>query len=49
MLKNILKLKGAQELTKVEQKSINGAGFRCKEEGCTTTTECPDLPICEVI
>jgi len=24
MLKNILKLKGAQELTKIEQKSING-------------------------
>lgn len=30
MVKNILKLEGAQELTKVEQKSIRGAGLlRC--------------------
>ncbi|WP_268848786.1 hypothetical protein [Flavobacterium aestivum] len=26
MLKNILKLKGAQQLTKKEQKNINGSG-----------------------
>jgi hypothetical protein len=43
MLKNILKLEGAQELSKNEQKSINGAG------GCIrffyytmTAAECTD-------
>jgi hypothetical protein len=32
MLKNILKLKGAQQLTKTEQKSISG-GLACFEGG----------------
>jgi hypothetical protein len=34
MLKNILKLEGAQELTKNEQKSINGGLNTCFEGGC---------------
>lgn len=29
MLKNILNLKGAQQLNKTEQKSINGGGTAC--------------------
>ena len=29
MLKNILKLEGAQKLTNNEQKSINGGGYWC--------------------
>jgi hypothetical protein len=34
MLKNILKLEGAQKLTKNEQKSINGGGnCRCSPLG----------------
>ncbi|MCV9930053.1 hypothetical protein OIU83_20500 [Flavobacterium sp. LS1R49] len=39
MLKNILKLEGTQELTKKEQKSINGAGA-CPTG--TVTICCPD-------
>jgi hypothetical protein len=37
MLKNILKLKGAQKLTKKEQKSINGGYIMNEEE----PTPCP--------
>lgn len=31
MLKNILKLSGAQQLSKTEQKSINGGKKQCKQ------------------
>jgi hypothetical protein len=34
MLKNILKLDGAQELTKNEQKVITGGIHRCAIDGC---------------
>lgn len=34
MLKNILKLDGAQKLSKSEQKSINGGGGLCSESEC---------------
>ncbi|MEM0575432.1 hypothetical protein [Flavobacterium polysaccharolyticum] len=45
MLKNILKLKGAQELTKNEQKSISGAGLlTCF--GHEIVICCPDSEIC---
>jgi hypothetical protein len=51
MLKNILKLEGAQKLTKSEQKNINGGG-RCPRTGCWDYTgfDCinPGLPLCEV-
>jgi hypothetical protein len=33
MLKNILKLDGAQQLSKKEQKTINGGAFSCGMEG----------------
>lgn len=45
MLKNILKLKGAQELTKKEQKSINGAGPTSCQAGESIVC-CPDQGIC---
>jgi hypothetical protein len=38
MLKNILKLEGAQKLTRNEQKSINGGGcviLCCPDTGCS--------------
>lgn len=38
MLKNILKLDGAQSLSKTEQKTING-GFT-GSNGCTTDADC---------
>jgi hypothetical protein len=44
MLNNILKLEGAQKLTKNEQKSINGAGLRCY--GSEIVICCPDSEIC---
>ncbi|MEM0575431.1 hypothetical protein [Flavobacterium polysaccharolyticum] len=49
MLKNILKLKGAQELTKNEQKSING-GYWCSR-GCSadqyySNTPCKPTQAC---
>jgi hypothetical protein len=40
MLKSILKLEGAQELTKKEQKSINGSGIVC--QGIDILICCPD-------
>jgi hypothetical protein len=43
MLKSILKLEGAQELTKKEQKSISGAGT-C--QGIDILICCPDTGIC---
>jgi hypothetical protein len=41
MLKNILKLDGAQELTKTEQKSIHG-GLACRTDDgyCPSGTKC---------
>jgi hypothetical protein len=39
MLKNILKLEGAQKLTKNEQKSIIGGGS-CERINCRTDFEC---------
>jgi hypothetical protein len=41
MLKNILKLEGAQKLNKNEQKEING-GLR---PGCRSDKECPIPPV----
>ncbi|NRS89754.1 hypothetical protein HNQ02_002686 [Flavobacterium sp. 7E] len=52
MLKNILKLEGAQKLTKNEQKSISGGDISCPGEyptGCFSGYYyCPNpgLPIC---
>jgi hypothetical protein len=43
MLKNILQLEGAQELTKNEQKSISGAGV-C--QGIDILICCPDTELC---
>jgi hypothetical protein len=40
MLKNILKLDGAQELSKTEQKSINGGLNSCFEMGCRSGECC---------
>ncbi|WP_165572102.1 MULTISPECIES: hypothetical protein [unclassified Flavobacterium] len=40
MLKNILKLEGAQQLTAKEQKSINGSGIVCN--GIDILICCPD-------
>jgi hypothetical protein len=50
MLKNILKLEGAQKLTKNEQKSING-GIACSAGGtCPKGSYCnDDLGICRPI
>jgi len=41
MLKNILKLDGAQELTKNKQKSIKG-GYACRQNGasCPPGSQC---------
>ena len=36
MLKNILKLEGAQKLTKSEQKTIQGGRILCKVNGVCT-------------
>jgi hypothetical protein len=36
MLKNILKLEGAQELTRSEQKTISGGKIQCKVNGVCT-------------
>jgi hypothetical protein len=53
MLKNILKLKGAQKLSKNEQKSIKGGNVLCPSSyplGCFSAEYyCPNpdgLPIC---
>ncbi|WP_310555799.1 hypothetical protein [Flavobacterium sp.] len=37
MLKNILKLDGAQQLTKNEQKTIQGGKILCKVDGVCTS------------
>ncbi|UOK43462.1 MULTISPECIES: hypothetical protein [Flavobacterium] len=34
MLKNILKLKGVEEITKIEQKRINRGNVACKPDPC---------------
>ncbi len=53
MLKNILKLEGAQKLTKNEQKSINGGLTTCLERGCAAGECCvstgPQEGICHSI
>ena len=52
MLKNILKLDGAQQLSKNEQKSINGGfikAYTCKDLACPANTHCELLlggPVC---
>lgn len=43
MLKNILNLDGALQLSKNEQKSINGGKIGCRE---TTNTSCPSGYCC---
>lgn len=41
MLKNILKINGAQELSRIEQKSINGGAASCATEGwCNDDQDC---------
>jgi hypothetical protein len=48
MLKNILKLEGAQKLSKNEQKSING-GYVAKtcESQCQSTSSCSSGALCQ--
>jgi hypothetical protein len=57
MLKNILKLDGAQQLSKKEQKEISGGaitpGICVRKNGntgqsCTTDSQCtgPNFPVC---
>jgi hypothetical protein len=43
MLKNILKLDGAQQLSKKEQKEINGGG-RMEPDGCSIFISWPHTP-----
>ena len=49
MLKNILKLKGAQELSKKEQKQVKGGGWmcceRCSDGSCLDWTDGRECPI----
>jgi hypothetical protein len=40
MLKNILKLEGAQKLTKNEQKAIKGGIHICYSDGCSNGRYC---------
>ena len=48
MLKNILKLEGAQKLTKNEQKSINGGAVAyCQRSQCDTDAACSGGAYCE--
>lgn len=48
MLKNISNLKGAQELSKNEQKSISGgkACFNPSHQACSNVVGCPVNEIC---
>jgi hypothetical protein len=50
MLKNILKLEGAQKLTKNEQKTIQGGKILCKVNGVCTQygIQCAELA-CRVL
>ena len=41
MLKSILKLDGAQKLSKIEQKSINGGIWGCKKPVPSVNGVCP--------
>ena len=45
MLKNILKLDGAQELKKNEQKSISGGGVVVSQQ-CSSDLDCPPDSYC---
>jgi hypothetical protein len=49
MLKNILKLNGAQELTKNEQKSINGGKIACDATHLCPTNQCCVKGVCTLI
>ncbi|MCV9930052.1 hypothetical protein OIU83_20495 [Flavobacterium sp. LS1R49] len=46
MLKNILKLEGAQELTKKEQKSISGSASELVCQRPDILICCPDTGLC---
>ncbi|ESU24503.1 hypothetical protein FEDK69T_09510 [Flavobacterium enshiense DK69] len=46
MLKNILKLKGVEEITKLEQKNINRGSDVCKPNPCPEGFCCSALAGC---